>query len=265
MPPGALRGSAARRQGPGHASSRSRRPGRSSSQVSRLRSRRGWPGGSTVPGYSASTAGPSTASKPGRQPAGELELRARSLGRERAVPGLPEQLARRWWLAGPATPCRRPTYSSSVPAMASGTIGAPVRSAISAAPWRNGPIRPAGPLTVPSGIWTNTAPLRDHGAGRRDVAVDADPAAPDRQQPADAVDQPLAPARGERRRRAAEEPAPRLLGQRVHHDERVHPAPVGRADQQVAAARAGAPGRSRRSGTGTRRRARTGRPAAGTR
>ena len=55
---------------------------------------------------------------------------------------------------------RRPTYSSSVPAIASGTIGAPVRSAISAAPWRNGPIRPAGPLTVPSGIWTKTAPLR---------------------------------------------------------------------------------------------------------
>jgi len=55
---------------------------------------------------------------------------------------------------------RLPTYSSSVPAKASGTIGAPVRNAISAAPWRNGPIRPAGPLTVPSGIWTKTARLR---------------------------------------------------------------------------------------------------------
>ncbi len=28
-----------------------------------------------------------------------------------------------------------------------------------AQPLRNAPIRPAGPLTVPSGIWTNTAPF----------------------------------------------------------------------------------------------------------
>ena len=32
--------------------------------------------------------------------------------------------------------------------------------AIRAAPFRKVPIRPAGPLTVPSGIWTNTAPFR---------------------------------------------------------------------------------------------------------
>ena len=40
---------------------------------------------------------------------------------------------------------RRPTYSSSVPAIASGTIGAPVRSAISAAPRRNGADPPGRP------------------------------------------------------------------------------------------------------------------------
>ena len=50
-------------------------------------------------------------------------------------------------------------YSSSVPPIASGTTGAPVRSAMSAAPIRNGPIRPGGPDTVPSGIWTNTPPF----------------------------------------------------------------------------------------------------------
>ena len=54
---------------------------------------------------------------------------------------------------------------------------------------------PAGPLTVPSGIWTNTAAVADDRAGRGHVIVDADAAAPDRQQAAHAVDQPLAPAR----------------------------------------------------------------------
>ena len=43
--------------------------------------------------------------------------------------------------------------------MTKGTIGAPVRSAITAHPRRNGPIRPGGPLTVPSGIWAKTPPL----------------------------------------------------------------------------------------------------------
>ena len=130
---------------------------------------------------------------------------------------------------------RRPTYSSSVPANASGTIGAPVRSAISAAPMaeRADPTRRAAHGALRH-LDEDRAVAR-HGAGRRHVAVDADAAAPDRQQPADAVDQPLAPAGGERRRRAAQEPAPRLLGQGVHHHERVHPAPVRRPDQQVAA------------------------------
>ena len=46
-----------------------------------------------------------------------------------------------------------------MPAITSGTTGAPVRIAISAAPGRKGPMRPGGPDTVPSGIWTKTPPL----------------------------------------------------------------------------------------------------------
>src|SRR5437773_1527243 len=38
-------------------------------------------------------------------------------------------------------------------------MGTSTRRAITAQPTRNGPIRPAGPLTVPSGIWAKTAPL----------------------------------------------------------------------------------------------------------
>ena len=43
------------------------------------------------------------------------------------------------------------------------------------------------------------------------------------------------------------------VGMRVHDDERVHPAAMGRRDEQVAAASAGAPGRRSGSGTGRRR------------
>ena len=74
---------------------------------------------------------------------GELQLLA-AARRERAVPRVAQQLARRVVGGSTRDAIRRPRYSSSVPAMASGTTGAPVRRAISAAPWRNGPIRPAG-------------------------------------------------------------------------------------------------------------------------
>ena len=59
---------------------------------------------------------------------------------------------------------------------------------------------------------TNTPPLPQDGPGRGDVLVDPDAAAPDRQHPADAVEERLAPAAGEGRRAAAEEPDPRLDG-----------------------------------------------------
>src|SRR6185503_1653922 len=74
-------------------------------------------------------------------------------------------------------------------------------------------------------------------AGRAHVALDAEPATPDGQQAAEPVDQPLAPARRERRRAAAEEPAARLGRQRVHRHEWVDPASVRGRDEEVAALR----------------------------
>ena len=74
-------------------------------------------------------------------------------------------------------------------------------------------------------------------------------------------DEPLAPRRRERRGAAPEDPAAWLDRQRVHHDERVHPASVGAGDQQVATGRARAPGPMSRSGTGIRRSTGSGRGA----
>ena len=158
----------------------------------------------------------------------ELELLAAArLGRD-VRPGLAGELAGARRRAGRGMPCGgRCTAPRSPPSRAARS--AP-RFGSRSAPRRCGTRRcgPAGPLTVPSGICTNTAPVADDGPGRRDVGLDAEPAAPHRQQPADPVDQPLTPARGEGGRRAAEEPRPGLQGDRVHRDERVHPAAVGR-------------------------------------
>ena len=153
---------------------------------------------------------------------------------------------------------RLPRYSSSVPAIASGTIGAPIaqRDQRPAVPERPDPAgRPAD--TVPSGIWAKTPPLAM--TARADATWASTPTPPrqtgsspptrrmshSRQRDVN-VDGPLPRnhARGSRR-------------DRVEDDERVHPAAVGRPDEQVAARAAGAPGRSSRSGTGTRRRGST--------
>src|SRR3972149_4252821 len=129
--------------------------------------------------------------------------------------------------------------------MASGTIGAPVRRAMSAAPVRNEPILPTGPLTVPSGIWTNTPPAwRTASAARRCWSMptpprgraEPPPAPPPRQQAPDPADEPLPPARSERRRGTAQEPGARRGRERMQDEERVHPAPVSRPDQKVATA-----------------------------
>ena len=103
--------------------SRSRRPGRSSSQVRRWRRRRGWSGGSTVHGWSASTTGPSRAARASVMWRASVQLLARAgfgqRGAGRQVrPGRGPSSAGRTREA-----IRRPTYSSSVPAMARGTIG----------------------------------------------------------------------------------------------------------------------------------------------
>ena len=78
----------------------------------------------------------------------------------------------------------------------------------------------------------------DHGAGRGQVLLDADAAAPDREHAAEAPQQPLLPALVERRRGTAEEPGTRLQRQRVQDEERIDPAAMDCADEQIAAGRA---------------------------
>ena len=85
-----------------------------------------------------------------------------------------------------------------MPAITTGTIGAPVRTAMSEAPWRNVPMRPGGPLTGALGHLDEDAAVAQDCPGRRHVPVDPEPAAPDREEATDAVDQGLAPATVER-------------------------------------------------------------------
>src|SRR5438067_137930 len=78
------------------------------------------------------------------------------------------------------------------------------------------------------------------GGGRSsggDEGIGTDAAAPDGEEPAQTMDQHLPPAAGERRWRAAQEPHSRLDRERVNDEERVHPAPMGRPDEQVPATR----------------------------
>src|SRR6185369_1988873 len=77
----------------------------------------------------------------------------------------------------------------------------------------------------------------DDRASRLDVLVDPDATAPDGKEPTETMDEPLSPARRERGWCASEEPRPRLHRDGMHHDERVHPAPMGGPDEQIAARR----------------------------
>ena len=148
-----------------------------------------------------------------------------------------------------------------MPAIASGTIGAPVRSAISAAPSRNGPIRPGRSVDRPLRHLDEDAAGLDDGARRADVCSTPTPPRQTGSSPPIRWMQPLPPARRERRRPAAEEPASRLERQGMQDDERIHPAAVGGADEEVAARRQVLLAARRRSGTG---RPRTGRSRAST-
>ena len=104
---------------------------------------------------------------------------------------------------------------------------------MTAAPGRNGPSRPGGPFTVPSGICTNTAPASTTARAARTWPSTPTPPRHTGQQAAEPMGEPLAPACGERRRAAAEEPSPGLHRQGVHDHERVHPASVGAGDQEI--------------------------------
>ena len=127
-------------------------------------------------------------SEPGGQRLGHRRARSSSCARpgDRQVRGRRRPASSRTVVDGRTREAsRRPTYSSSVPAIASGTIAGSRRRAMIAQPVRNGPIRPGGPLTVPSGIWTKTAAGADDGARRRDVLVDRHAPAPHREQATD--------------------------------------------------------------------------------
>ena len=97
----------------------------------------------------------------------QRQLLARVRCRQRPVPRVAQERPR---IRGRqhARGIRLPMYSSSVPPMANGTTGAPVRSAMMRPPMRNGPRRPGGPRPSlrASG---RTRPVRDDRARRGDV------------------------------------------------------------------------------------------------
>ena len=104
------------------------------------------------------------------------------------------------------------------------------------APWRKGVGRSGGPADRPlDERGEDAAPLED-GAGGRDVDVDPDAAAPDREHAADDPQESLLPGPVEAGRAAPQGPDARLGGDGVEGQEGVHPAAVDGGEQEVAAA-----------------------------
>ena len=112
-----------------------------------------------------------------------------------------------------------------------------MRSAMTAQPARNGPTRPGGPLTVPSGIWAKTAPLAITAlADATCCSIPTPPRQTGSRPPTRWM------SRSRQRDVNVEGALPRNQARgwsrdRVHHHERVHPAAVGGSDQEVAAPR----------------------------
>ena len=226
MTPGPMAPRPARPDGPRAQPSRSSRPGRSSSHVSRFLSRFGWPGGSTVSGCMASTTGPRIAAR-----ASLIVWASANSSRDPgsgngASGGESGEGAGR---GGRQDPRAHPLAEVELLGAGHGErhdrgVGAHGDDRPAHAERPEPPRRPADRAF---GHLDEDRPVGDDRARRRHVLLDADPAAPDREQPADVVDQPLTPARGEGRRGAAEEPGARLGRQGVHDHERVHPAAMG--------------------------------------
>ena len=203
--------------------------------MSRFRSRRGCPGGSTVRRLEGLHLRAQQRLEALGEDLGQLELLAAPLLGRCPVPGVAQQRA-----------CaRRREHPGGHPAADVELLRAGHHQGDDRRARADGDQR--GPWAEGSDAarWPGHGPLRhldEHAAvahdrqRRCDVTVHAHPAAPDRQQAAEPVDQALARARGEGRRAAAQEPGTRLHGKRMHDDERVHPAAMRGADEQVAAA-----------------------------
>ena len=187
-----------------------------------------------------------------RQPLGEVELLARPFGRERRRPTRRRAGRRPTWPAGPATPSAcRGTAPRCRPSRAARSARR-IRRAISAQPLRNGPIRPGGPDTVPSGIWAKTPPLAT--TARADATCSSMPTPP-RQTGSRPPTRRMSHSR--QREVNVDGPLPRnqargCVRDRVEDDERVHPAAMRRPDDAGSRRAAGAPGRTSRSGSGSR-------------
>ena len=185
--------------------SRSSRPGRISSQVRRLRSRRGGPAGRPSPGWTSRRRGRGAPSAR-RSSVGPASSSARVPGAGSGASGAE---------AGERADRGRRQDPRGHPLAEVELLGAGDRERHDRGVGAQRDDRPAGAERArPAGRTADRAlghldedaAVGDHGPRRGDVLVDADPAAPDGQQAAEVVDQPLAPARGERRRAAPQEP-----------------------------------------------------------
>ena len=167
-------------------SSRSRRPGRSSSQVRRRRNRRGWSGGSIVDGWSASTTGPSRAASRSVMRRASVELLARTGSGQRGIWREPGELADRG---------RRQDARRHPPADVE-LLGAGHRERQDRRLRALRDDRPAVAHRAEAARRSADRALRhldedravrEHRPRRGDVTVDADAAAPHRQQATDAL------------------------------------------------------------------------------
>ena len=168
------------------------------------------PAGRPSSGWSASTTGPRIAARAVAHPARERRA-------PRAMPGRGERRARRQ--AGEGARRRGRQDPRRHPPAEVELLGAGHRERDDRRVRAQRDDRPAGPERAePAGRAADgalghldeDAAVRDDRPRRGDVLLDADPPRQTGSRPAEPVDEALPPARGERRRGAAEEPGPRL-------------------------------------------------------
>src|SRR3954452_4648860 len=168
-------------------------------------------------------------------PPREIELRARSRGREWLAAVEPGQLTRGRHRQDPRShPTPDVELFGARDSERHDRRARPQRDERCAEAERADPSRRTADR--PFGHLDEDTAAGDDGACGVDVNVDPETAPPDGQETADPPRKDLTGPAPDRRRGAAEEPRARLERQCVHRDERIHPAPVRRRDEQVAAA-----------------------------